>query len=199
MRKIFFSIFIRFGIVVWIFSVALYPLYMAVVHRIPGLSEAGLMMKLKCWGPPLIGFFLIAHFLFPMPFLLKGKISGRLFIRCMIGQIGKTFLLALGLLLLWKLFLGKQNAEGCDILLFFPLAFLSGVLHKRGLAGNVLTVLWAALLAWFSIIAVNEIFQCFLPFRKGEIGDLLYNMGGAAIGLLSSAEWFWSVSSAIIF
>ena len=69
------------------------------------------------------------------------------------------------------------------------LALLSGVVSDRRKTLGTWEGFACALSAWFSIILVNELLQHFLPYRKGQIGDVVYNTAGAGLGLLLSLKF----------
>jgi len=75
--------------------------------------------------------------------------------------------------------------------LHFVLAFISGMLsRRRTIQFDTRTGFLAVLSAWLFIISIDEVFQHFSPRRAGQIGDILYNMEGAILGVLLSIKWF---------
>jgi VanZ family protein len=76
--------------------------------------------------------------------------------------------------------------------LFFSLACISGFIgYHKTIGFNTITRFLSALFAWLTIIALNEVIQCFFPNSEAQIEDIVYNMKGVLIGLWLSIPWFW--------
>lgn len=83
------------------------------------------------------------------------------------------------------------DAEGVDLALSFFLALLSGLIIYSPTARFDWKNFRNAFMAWLIIISINEIIQYCLPFREGDMRDIIYNMAGVTLGLLLSIRWLW--------
>jgi hypothetical protein len=84
------------------------------------------------------------------------------------------------------------DAEGLDIFLCFVLALISGQKLYSQRAKFDIRGFFVALLAWLLIMSTKELIHHFLPFREGDVLDIVKNMiGGILPGLALSTRWFW--------
>ena len=143
-------VYVIIGVVVFLSRPLLYDFYMNTVHSVR-FSEGILSNLVKSFGPPFGIFLIIAYFVF----LLIGKRR---------GIVVKVISFSIGLAFLFLLFLQKQTAEGYDMFLFFSLACISGFIgYHKTIGFNTITRFLSALFAWLTIIALNEVIQCFFP------------------------------------